>query len=573
MATTPPGPLARANYLTWPPGVYVASADPNNPAFDPSAVQPLSGIVAYGDAALDTEQYHRPLERLHGSGLHGPGVATGLEVSCLVGQPNLVIAPGVALDPQGRHIYLANGGSAEIGPSADVPGTPPTLTQVTPTGAVLPTGPLSLAAGTYYIVVQWRETWESGAYVNDPNVHKYNDTPWLRLVTVAGYQPDLQVILGEVAFEISNEVAVVQSAGYGGPGGLQRSAVSLPAQALNLKRAVTTSAPGAATASWGAVRAREAGGVEIAVAKSGDQVALVNDSGGNFSTLAVGANQATIGNAANPGINLNGAEATIFVGAPGNYGDVLVSDGNGHQAVSLVGDTGHIVVGGPTLNGQVRVKNSAAQDTMTLNGANGAAVVQRVSAFANNTIDMDGIVRVHGTDLNLDGRSHNNNRALVDGDELLIVNYAGDYHNGVLIESAVDVLGNLNVAGALSTGGQVTGDPLWKVSSWTLYAASDFSGGPPSIATATIDLGQSMEFTAFVFFSYVQNFVSVTYNAAAVAEIYLLDGVPPQSIGSGGPLGTTFPRFLRSKGRNIGFRVRAADDSIDVSATIVVFHQ
>ena len=81
MATTPPGPLARSNYLTWPPGPYQASADPNNAAFNPAAVLPLSGIMAYGDAALDTEQYHRPLERLHGSGLHGPGIATGLELS------------------------------------------------------------------------------------------------------------------------------------------------------------------------------------------------------------------------------------------------------------------------------------------------------------------------------------------------------------------------------------------------------------------------------------------------------------------------------------------------------------
>ena len=121
MASTPPGPLTRSNYLSWPPGPYQADADPNNPGFDPNSVLPAAGIVSYGDAALDAEQYHRPLERLHGSGMHGAGVSTGMQLKCAVGQPNLIIAPGLALDAAGRHIYLAVGGSAEIGPTAATP--------------------------------------------------------------------------------------------------------------------------------------------------------------------------------------------------------------------------------------------------------------------------------------------------------------------------------------------------------------------------------------------------------------------------------------------------------------------
>jgi hypothetical protein len=68
MATTPPGPLARTNYLSWPPGSYQADADRNNPAFNPASVLASSGVVTDGNAVLDTEQYRRPLERLHGSG-------------------------------------------------------------------------------------------------------------------------------------------------------------------------------------------------------------------------------------------------------------------------------------------------------------------------------------------------------------------------------------------------------------------------------------------------------------------------------------------------------------------------
>ena len=576
MAPTPPGPLARSNYLSWPPGPYQADADPNNPAFDPANVVPVAGS---GSAALDTEQYYRPLEQLHGSGLHGAGIAFGLQISAMAGQPNVIVMPGLALDTGGRHIYLSVGGSAEIGPSADVPNTPPDLIPVTASGAVLPTA--GLAAGTYYVVAQWRETWSAQGSNSNQNTDFYTDTPWLRLVTAAGYQPDTQVILGQVVLEISGGVPVVQSAGYGDVGGLQRTAVSLPAQALALKRAVTTSAPGADTASWGAVRARESGGVEIAVARGSDQVALVNDAGGNFSTLAVGANQATFGSAANPGINLNGAEATIFVGTPGNYGDVLVSDGAGHLAVALVGDTGHVIVGGPTLDGQVRVMNSGAADTMMLNGANGAAVVQRVSAFANSTIDVDGFYfHVHAADLALDGRSGNNNRALVDWGDLLIINFAGDYHQGVQVDSGMkvlgdhSVLGNLNFDGVLTNGGQPLGDPVRKVHTATLLAESSFPGtGVGNVSTAQIDLGKETEFTAFAFFNFVQNYVSVTYNAAGVAEVYEVDGQPTGQSLIGGPLNGANTPVQIGKGRTIGFRVRTAHDSIEIQATIVVFSQ
>ena len=94
-------------------------------------------VVTYGDVALDAEQYQRALHQLHGSGLHGAGVAFGLQITCKISQPNVVIAPGLGIDAAGRHIYLAPGGSAEIGPTANVPNTPPNLTPVTAAGAML----------------------------------------------------------------------------------------------------------------------------------------------------------------------------------------------------------------------------------------------------------------------------------------------------------------------------------------------------------------------------------------------------------------------------------------------------
>ena len=443
---TPPGPLARTNYLSWPPGPYNAEADPNSPSYNPSAVLPVDGYQNYGDSALDSEQYFRSLERVHGMNLHAPGVGSGMQIACTKSAPNVTVMPGTALDASGKHIFLAEGGQAEIGPDADVPETPPVLASVTASGVVLPTAGYT---GTYFVAVQWWETWDSAAYASDPNVQQYNDTPWLQLITAAEYNADVHVVLGEVVLDGSSNVT---SASYGVAGGLQRTSVSIPAQSVQFQRAITTAAPGADTAGWAEIRAREAGGIEMLVAKTSDQVTVAPEGGGTFSTMVVGANNATFGNTSTPGIQLNGAEATIRVGAHGNYGDVLVYDNAANLTVSLVGDTGHVIVGGSQVAGEVRMFNAGASETMTLEGSNGAAVVQHLQAFQNGLIDVDTtFLHVHGTDLCLDGRSHKNNRALVDWGNQLVINFNHDYGNGVVINGLQNPVGQLGMWGEQGT--------------------------------------------------------------------------------------------------------------------------
>lgn len=579
---TPPGPLTRPNYLSWPSGAggaYQADADPNNAAFDPATATPATGYPLDGDAALDDEQYHRPLERLHGMGLHGAGVAFGMQLTCDIGKPQVTILPGLALDPAGRHIYLAAGGQAEIGLSP-VTGTPADLTAVPPTGAILPTTGLPAGSypGSYYVVAQWRETWAAQSAASNQNNSMYSDTPWLRLVTAASYDPGLQVILGEVALDMN---AKVTSAGYGDVGGIhQRTSVSLPAQGVQLLRAVTTptpadptALPGADSVPWGAVRAREAGGVEIAVATASDQVEILNDAGGTFANLAVGAGQATFGDLSNPGINLNGSEATIFVGAPGNYGDVLVSDDANHLAVSLVGDTAHVIVGGETHDGQVRMKNAQAQDTMSLDASTGAAVVQRVSAFANSLIDVDAtFFHVHGADLALDGRSKKNNRALVDWGNLLIINFDGDYPEGVEINSRLIVDSDLNAGGVISAQGvPLMGNPARKVVSWRLWAGSGDYANDGGSNSHTIDLLEDRQFTAYVSVSYIAQ--APNQSASATAGISAIDNSPVPPSGSDSNVGPVFPQIIVKSGRFITFYVAAGGDSISIQATIIVFYE
>jgi hypothetical protein len=619
MSTPIIGPLVRTNYLSYPPGVYDASADPNSSDFDPAfnAASPVAPVVVspspgvaqtgpnYGDAAIDMEGYHRPLERLHGTGLHAAGVAYGLQIIAKIGSPNVQILPGLALDESGRHIYLAATGTAEIDPEANVElgvstivsatGTPPFFTLYSAPQAEAPID-VSTLTGTYYVVVQWRETFDFAAYASDPNVYIYNDTPWLQFANTVA---DGQVVLGQVKFDGSGKVL---SASAGDSNGI-RVTVSLPARSLQLHRTLTTTAGGETTISGtqdGAspvpaaeVRSRATGGIEIAVANNSDQITVLSDAGGSFSTFAVGADLATVGDLANPGINLNGSEATVRVGAPGNYGDVLVYDGNNHLAVSLIGDTAHVIVGGKTLAGEVRMFNANASETMTLQGSTGAAVVQQLNAYPNgqsSTVDVNAQkVHIHGWDLCLDGRSQfdgtPNSRALVDGGNKLIVNYNGDYGNGVEIQSglqvddSLQVNDNLNVNNNLDIGGVFTaqgtplmGNPARKAMSTLMFVgASDFSG--PGTATQDVVLPSETHFTACMSAAYLQWYVSVSFNAAIAMDVFEVDGANTPVTGTGGITGTIFSPVFTSTGQTITFRAMAVDDSVAMSAYGIVYFE
>jgi len=606
MSTPIIGPLVRTNYLNYPPGAYDASADPNSPAFNPdfSSASPVAPVVvsptpgvaqvgpSYGDAAIDMEGYHRPLERLHGTGLHAAGVAYGMQIVCTKGAPNVQILPGLALDESGKHIYLAATGTAEIDPEANVesgvstivsasgPSSAPFFTLYSAPQAEAPGDIVTAFTGTWYVVVQWRETFDFAAYASDPNVYIYNDTPWLQFVQTVETG---QVVLGQVTFDNSGNVL---SAGSGDAHGL-RVAVSLPAQSLQLHRTLTTTAgskttisgtqDGTPTTPAGEVRSRATGGIEIAVANNSDQVNVLSNAGGSFSSFGVGANQATVGDLANPGITLDGSEATVSVGAPGNYGDVLVYDGNSHLTVSLIGDTGHVIVGGDTLAGEVRMFNANASQTMTLEGSTGAAVVQQLNAYPGpqNNIDVNALkVHIHGWDLALDGRSKNNNRALVDGGNLLIVNYARDYKNGVEIQSNLQVDDNLNINGILSAQGTpLMGNPARKAASVQMLVGASHFSGPGGTATLDVVLASSTHFTACMSPAYLQWYVSVAFNAAVAMDVFEVDGTNTPVTGTGGIIGTIFSPVFTGTGQTITFRALAVDDSVEMSAYGIVYFE
>ncbi|HTV91913.1 MAG TPA: hypothetical protein VMG98_04265 [Verrucomicrobiae bacterium] len=536
----------RTNYFTWPPGSggsYDPNADPDNPNADPSEATPVAGLPSNGTMATDEEQYFRPLERVHGMGLHAPGVALGMDLLCTIGSTNVQVLPGIALDPSGKHIFLASGGSAAIGPGSDYPGPPPVTASVSDSGVILPTTGLT---GDQYVVAQWWETWDSASYYST-GVNQFDDTPWLQFVDASEYDPDIHVALGKVNLNSSGEISAVS---YGDVGGIQRTSVSMPAQSLQLQRATLSGSTVSSTA-WGEVRAREGGGIEIITQSMSDAVNVV-------------AGHTAFGDESNPSIVLDANDAILTVGAPNYYGELQMHDENGNQ-------------------------------TLNLQGKNGAASVQQLNAFQNGLIDCyTTLFHCHGTDLCLDGRSHNNNRALVDWGNQLIINFDNDYGDGVQItgnliadnnltvegfttlNGSAQVAGNLQVYGTLEDGNGVPleGNPARKVQTSVLLAgASDFGNWGNSNSTDIV-LPQSSALTAMAYFNFEQYYVSISYNAAGCAEITAIDGNSTGAIITGnGILGNIAPSLVNSNGQTVTFQTRAGDDSLAVAASCVVFFE
>jgi hypothetical protein len=176
--------------------------DPSSPNFFPSDQAPDSGphdgSPLFDDIKLDVEQYFRPLERLHGMGAHGAGIAVGLEVSATKDQPALQIKPGIAIDPGGKHIFLAPDGFAQIDPKLrdnTIQGNATPPVQIDPQRGAFSLPTAQRSAGEYLVTIQWWEDFNSGTGTS----HQFRDTPWLRLVQQGqDYDPDAHVVLATV---------------------------------------------------------------------------------------------------------------------------------------------------------------------------------------------------------------------------------------------------------------------------------------------------------------------------------------------------------------------------------------
>src|SRR5437773_320128 len=85
------------------------------------------------ESQLDQEQLVIAWGRVHGSGPHRWGIATGLGVSATIDAAGLTVAPGIAIDGLGQHISLVEGAGRALLATSNTP------VDVSGTGVALPT--------------------------------------------------------------------------------------------------------------------------------------------------------------------------------------------------------------------------------------------------------------------------------------------------------------------------------------------------------------------------------------------------------------------------------------------------
>lgn len=84
------------------------TAGPNNQKFRFIRVNAFRGLLVDEFTWADAHDYHRTQMRFHQLAMHGTGIVQGLDV--LASNPadiNVVVRPGLAIDPEGRMLFLA----------------------------------------------------------------------------------------------------------------------------------------------------------------------------------------------------------------------------------------------------------------------------------------------------------------------------------------------------------------------------------------------------------------------------------------------------------------------------------
>ena len=300
----------------------------------PGSGLPRLGSTTHAESAVDVAGYLRPLEQVHGSALHGSGVAEGLAVTAVPGSASVQIGPGVAVDTAGRHISLAAGGTAEI--SAD-PANSSQLVPVTADGVTLPT---TGHTGDCVVTVAWRETFDQALFASSgQKIFQDNHTPWL-LVSPAPATPadGGQVVLAAVSLDANGNVL---------PGGLTAGGRHGPApavEAIQLQAASQSTAEttlSVTAAASGTLRARPGGGLQLQVTNPASQVEI-SAGQGNVSQLSVGADRVVLRRADGAeAIVLDTTDPPVVVGPAGRRSPVGIrGSGTDEELLSLENHAG-----------------------------------------------------------------------------------------------------------------------------------------------------------------------------------------------------------------------------------------
>jgi hypothetical protein len=565
--------------------------DPPVPPSQPEFIHPHSSKNHYEDS----QEFHRPLGRMHNANLHDWGIAQGLEVSGAIGGTVVAIAPGVALNGQGELISLSLDGQGDIG--SNPPGAQHNAVSV----------PVQLGLGSHagqsvYVTIQFSEMMRGA----EGSGGRMEQVPWIQLQPVAGasaYVNDgVSVILAIADINAAGNLTALRAedsaVAYG------RRVIGQSLSELRIQRSTKVGDSVEETTS-GKIGPGVGGGLRLTVPNSSDGVSMAKEDGGNFANLEMRTNAMVIKDAAGrEALRFNTTDSRLIVGDNGTEGDLIVKDSAGRQVMQFDGNSAILYIGASGNEGDIQVRDSAGRTVFTFDaasaalylGANGneGDLIVRDSAGAESAkidgntgklnikridpyghvLDIDArYVRIHGWDLVLDGRSGGNKRALVDSNNRLVINWANDYANGV------ETPGNFKVGGSLRTTVNgidriLGGNPARYVKLVRLVAW----GNGPRTVTEDVDLASSRRFVAFACMVGMDPLADYDKYDGHAFEVYKVDGTNTNKwlyggrhFGSSGSDANFHTPVHSGTGRIITFRARTFDNATGMGIGVVFY--
>jgi len=304
--------------------------------WNPSTSTVRGGSTAHGESLVDMESYLEPLRGALLAALVSPGVADGLRVAAVTGQPGLSVSTGTGVDARGRVAVLDDGGAAVVDqtvPPDQVQNVPVVL--VTATGVDLPT--VGMTAGDRVLTLTWREVLDTSQGNSNTLLH----APWLRLEDTATFADDgTRIVLATASLDAAGAVTAL--------GAGTRRSISLPTGGLAFRSTgiAAGASPTVAESTGAKLWPRGDGGLDVVLPGASTGALSLHGDGKLLLTGDVGIGTATPGAGlevdrgplTTPGLRLSasgqgwGAGLQLHNRAGHTYGSYAGDDGVWHFA-------------------------------------------------------------------------------------------------------------------------------------------------------------------------------------------------------------------------------------------------
>ncbi len=304
--------------------------------WNPSTSTVRGGSTAHGESLVDMESYLEPLRGALLAALVSPGVADGLRVAAVTGQPGLSVSTGTGVDARGRVAVLDDGGAAVVDqtvPPDQVQNVPVVL--VTATGVDFPT--VGMTAGDRVLTLTWREVLDTSQGNSNTLLH----APWLRLEDTATFADDgTRIVLATASLDAAGAVTAL--------GAGTRRSISLPTGGLAFRSTgiAAGASPTVAESTGAKLWPRGDGGLDVVLPGASTGALSLHGDGKLLLTGDVGIGTATPGAGlevdrgplTTPGLRLSasgqgwGAGLQLHNRAGHTYGSYAGDDGVWHFA-------------------------------------------------------------------------------------------------------------------------------------------------------------------------------------------------------------------------------------------------